>query len=119
MAARHFEPPPEWRVTHDGWGRIIVVDERGVPLFRDRDPVIALEQAFLAAAAPQLRHVIAPLVRRLERIEVDHGIPIMGRDDQRIGLAWHALLAASPGSEQYLRAITERAQVEIAFEDVA
>ena len=111
--------PSAWAVAADGWGHLVVVDESGTPVLRNPDPVRALEHAHLAAAAPLLRHVVAGLVRRLERIEVDHGVPIMSRDEQTIGLAWFALLSCTPPTDQLETARSAQTQLEIRFDDVA
>lgn len=117
---RIIEPPPaEWSVTFDGWGRPQILDAYGVPIHRHQDPVTALQHCFLASQAPRLKAVVAPLVRRLERIEVDHGIPVMGRDERRIGDAWHALLCCHVPDVLLRAAEARRTQLVLDWNDAA
>lgn len=116
---RRWPEPPVWRVERDGWGRLVVLDEEGIPVLRNPDPVRALEHAHLAAAAPRLRAGMAPLIWRLERIAVDHGIDVLGRDELKVAAAWSALLQASPPADELAAAREQQHQQAIPWEDAA
>jgi hypothetical protein len=109
----------ELSVVRGPWGQLRVVDQDGIPVLAHPDPVTALERAYLVRACAELRAAVAPLVWRLERIEIDHGIPIMGRDDSKIATAWLALHRASPPADEYRAAATASGQGELQFEDAA
>lgn len=111
----------EWAVSRDAWGRVVVVDGGGevILVVTHSDPVRALEIGHLAAQSPAFRSAVAPLVRRLERIEVDHGIPLLHRDSGRIGIAWMALHASTPPAVEMQKAAASSQQVELHWNDVA
>lgn len=115
----HLPPRLELHVVRGPWGQLRVVDSNGVPLLSHPDPLEAVRRAYLARACDDLRRAVAPLVWRLQRIEVDHGIQVMARDDRKIAEAWLTLHEASPPVSEITAALDQQHQQEIHFEDEA
>lgn len=119
---QRFDPawtPGEWAVVRDLRGRLNVVDEHGVPVLEQPDPVRQLEYAYWIQGARGLRLGIAPVIRRMWRITVDHGFDLLDRDDRAIGRLWHALLLAAPPSEALDQIRASRDQQELVWKDSA
>lgn len=111
-----------WTVRRDAWGRLVVEDDCGEAILIVRsqgDPLRALRIAYLAAAAPNLRGCVSPLIKRFEAMAGRIRGGPMEREETHIGLAWMAMHEARPPVEHEMQACHALPQVEINWEDVA
>lgn len=100
-------PAERWRAVQGPYGRWIIVNEHGEQPLTSPNPLVQLEAAYLAAAAPGLKAALEEMTRRMLTLE-----PPYSRDHQRIRVARGELGETVPPIEEIARAWRSRTQLE-------
>jgi hypothetical protein len=103
MKRRLARPGPAlWIPTRDRRGQWQIVDVHGNDPLRSEDPAVRIQAIHLAAAAPELRSVLAEVTRRMEAI-----VPVYSgqrlKDGRLLQLAWGTLALTSAPLGEYLK----------------